>query len=1058
MFDLIKLLNQIDLVRLIEKENISLKPSRGEYRGKCPLHKGENDTAFQIYTDNQNRQRWHCWACGESGDAIDFVMATENLPFGEAVRQLAEAANLKLEDIGFSAEAAQAFEELRQRTDIFDLAAEYFRERLWSDDGAEALAYVQGRGFTDDVIRVSGWGFTDGGLGLKTHLENAGADMALAHTTGLIRKDGHDFTANSNGLQVSPDGWIIYPHRSHSQARLKECPECKTQTWHADQHCLRHETETPSIKGVTYFSSRALNPTNPKDKSRNLPGARQLYKAEVPGVREVNIVEGPADAESHRQLGFSAWALGGVGSIPEDDLHQLQQRPVVNFMLDGDAEGRRSQAKLAPAVGPLAMLVEPLEGYKDANEYLQAGGEAAGITDLIQLGQPVLDQRISAIKTAPLHQLQELTGEIIALLKQLPKELEPRYLQKTQRALGMSRRELRALMKDRAENELAPQLSEIKEGRLHFLGEALGNMHLRINKEIAVVDGLNMPEVTYAVSGSLADGEKLPEVEISAQEFADFQWIGKYWGARPILYVPRSRYYLVARAVQEISLDEMVQKQVFTHTGWTLIDGVRSFLTTAGRITADGFDDSVRVDLNDNLQRYALPAPPKPKSKELAEAARASLDFLEIGLRSVTAPLWAAIYASPLTEVRPLYTLLWLYGGTRSGKSTVAHLALTHIGPAFINGRQYHAPLGWDDTETHIQETLFAAKDVPVVIDDFAPQFQSARDSQSMHKTAQKTVRAVGNRKGRGRSKKYEKNTPFPRGMVISTAELPLAGESTVARMIYVPIDRGDVLARPGEPPRTKLDQAQTEAEAGLYARAYAAYIQWLAGNWDRATTLYLAIIETSSEFVRQKELLQDRLIDYYGLLNAGQQLALTAFYELGLISEHERKQTMEANRQAILDILLNQGERIAAESPVRKFFEAISNLLEQEKVYLAPRTKRSGEPFSPPLDAELIGYYDPGEDGLVYLNDLACLTPVKFFWRGLGENFDTTRDALRRQFMQIGGLIAKHDQGECTTTTWIGCTAKNKRVLVIDPRKVNDLFGAFIQNGGQNDVRSDNR
>ena len=83
----------------------------------------------------------------------------------------------------------------------------------------------------------------------------------------------------------------------------------------------------------------------------------------------------------------------------------------------------------------------------------------------------------------------------------------------------------------------------------------------------------------------------------------------------------------------------------------------------------------------------------------------------------------------------------------------------------------------------------------------------------------------------------------------------------------------------------------------------------------------------------------------------------------------------------------------------------------------------------------------------MIYLNDLSCLSQVKAFWRALGENFDTTRDALRRQFMQLGDLVVRHDKGKTTAVVWTACNEKNQRVLIIDPRKAADLFGAILQN-----------
>ena len=243
-----------------------------------------------------------------------------------------------------------------------DMAARFAASQIWSDEGAEALAYIRGRGFTDDAIRLAGFGFLDGSTKLRDHLVESDADLVIAHELGLIRADGRDFTANADGDKIAPTGWLIYAHRRYANARKKECKECDENTWHVKDTCLRHaETDRLFIRRVNYLSARALAPTNPKDKSRNLPGSRQLYKAEVPGVMEVIICEGPADAESYRQLGFTAWALCGLGSIPEADLAELRRRPAVYVALDGDEEGQKKQGKVAQAVGPLTLLVPPID-------------------------------------------------------------------------------------------------------------------------------------------------------------------------------------------------------------------------------------------------------------------------------------------------------------------------------------------------------------------------------------------------------------------------------------------------------------------------------------------------------------------------------------------------------------------------------------------------------------------------------------------------------------------------------------------------------------------------
>jgi DNA primase len=1039
--DIEELLDRIDLADLVTWAGAKLEPHHGEYRGNCPLHNGSNPTAFQVYQDGSGRWRWRCWGqCDKGGDALAFVQARENITdFLEAVRWLADWGHIPAEDIGLSPEAETKMCERQARSDVLDLAARFAADRLWSDSGSHALAYARSRGFPDDVIRLAGFGFLDGSTALLEHLTQAGADLDLARKLGLVRKDGGDFTANAKGREAAPTGWLIYTHRRYPNAHTKKCETCQAETWHVGDTCLRHNHTLEHIRKVGYLSARAISPADPDDKSRNLPGERQVYKAEVPGVKAVIVCEGQADAESYRTLGFTAWGLCGLGHLSPEDLAELRRRPVVYLALDGDEAGQKKQGALAQAIGPLVMLLPPFENAKDANAYLQAGGSAEGIQQQFKLATPWIEIQLNQVSKASPHELQALTGEIAELLKYLPAELRPRYFRQAERKLRMSRGELRHLINEmdtaRSDGELT--ICRIQDGRLEYLGEPLSNFWVKIVKELILDDGLNPPVVRYTLGGQLATGETLRTIEVDAEEFATLNWIGKYWGARPIVYVPGGKRHLFTRAIQEVSAADMARERVFTHTGWTLIDGQRSFLSASGRITAEGFDTDVRVELDHNLRYYALPEP--PNGKELVEGIRISLGFLDLAPLHVTAPIWAAVYAAAMNEIAPLYTVPWVYGTTQSGKSVIMHLALTHFGPHFIDGRKYHAPCDWMSTFSHLEESMFAAKDVLLVIDDFAPQFHSADDSRKMGKLAQLVVRAVGNRSSRGRSRKYQDRTLTPRGMVISTAELPLPGESTVGRMLYVPIARGDVLPEKGERPREALNQAQALAGQGAYARAMSVFIRWLAANWDKAAAKFQ---EANQDALHQIRDVQNRLPDYYAHLNAAAQVALMSFYELGAISASECADKAAAIEEALKGVIVGQAERIAAESPVRKFFDALDNLLTRRKVYIAPRTK--SVVFTPPSNADLIGWSDAGDD-VVYIDDVACLAHVRAHWSGMGENFDTTTDALRRQVSQIAGLLAEKDAHHVQVSKYIA--GKTRRALAVSRKAVMSAYGAVLEN-----------
>ncbi len=354
--DLHVIFSGVNLEDLAQQAGAKLQKSGGELRGTCPLHKGNNPTAFVIYTDPHGQSRWHCHTkCDVGGDAIDFVQRWQGLDFMGAVKYLAETLHLDLADLGFDPGAVQVEAERRKQTDLLDEAAKYFATQLWSKAGEAARKYLLGRGFTEKTLREAGWGFSKSDRGLHGHLQKANADPDMAKELGVIRADGLDFTANGDGAKASPDGYIVYPH-----------------TWNGR---------------TVYFSARALKPVDPHDKSRNLPGDRQVYWALVSGDPNLIIVEGQSDAESLRQLGRSALALCGVGNLSVQEIERVQKRRVVYLALDNDLHKsklpsaeqdkiRKRKAnvtrRLCEALGALTMIVPDLPA-KDMNEWLQNG-------------------------------------------------------------------------------------------------------------------------------------------------------------------------------------------------------------------------------------------------------------------------------------------------------------------------------------------------------------------------------------------------------------------------------------------------------------------------------------------------------------------------------------------------------------------------------------------------------------------------------------------------------------------------------------------------------------
>ncbi len=992
MIDIEKLCEKINLVDLAERAGATLRKCPNEWRGCCPLHGGKNPTAFVIANGN-GRQRYRCYTgCNDDywHDAVDFVQRWRNSDFMDAVTYLADMAGIPLSDLGMTPEKAQQItiqrKKRQERQELLDITAKYYAATL-SKSANDSKGYAKERGWSDETIKAM-LGYSDGNLLL--HLRDQGADLGLAREAGIITQH-----ADGTLADAIPRGYLVYVHRLHDQ--------------------------------ITYLTGRATFTNDQAKKSRNIKAPKQLFWATHRQRGPLIVVEGQACAITAWQWGYNAVALCGT-SLDERNVKSLSSYPGIYLTLDEDAT--KKIKRVADKLGPLTMIVSGLPAH-DLNDWLvKAQGKSGEMADLMERSKPWIEIATDQAKTAPGFELEERLDHLAQLVAKLGTAAQGRYIREIcDRKRLTTRSDFRHLIASYTQGDDNGNGWEIVDGKLTHYGEPLGNWHARITHELTQDDGMNPPTVLYTIGGGLDTSDRFESVEVRAEDFDAMRWVGRHWGARPITYVAPGKTYQVRRCIQEISRHELKRERVYTFTGWKEIEGKRLYLTTTGGLGADGLDTSVRVDLGLNrLNHYALPDPPA----DLRPAIKASLDFLQLADYQVTVPILAAMYAAPLTPIRSLNAVLWVYGTTQSGKSTLSHLALTHFGPTFIKGHDYHAPADFGtSTVTSLEGIMFSTKDAAVILDDYAPAHSGATEARRIAKSAHYVVRSVGNRSGRGRARAdlSEQTLRPPRGLVITTAENPLVGQSIVGRMIYVPVEPGQVI-KPNDDDHQKetpLDVAQRQAQSGLYAQAMAGYIRWLAGRWDTIADELPARIDSATRAARNLfPSGQSRLVDYYGLLTETLRLLLAYAQEYGAIEQGEADNFLVAYQVKLVELLKSQGDRVASQSPVLKFWQALSDLLAQKKVYLAPKKERD---FVPPDRADLIGWYDRDR---VYLLTNTALARTKNYWESLDERFDTLADALRRELWQQG-YVSKREGANYERNTYINKTVGRTRSLWID-------------------------
>ncbi|MFO1482749.1 MAG: DNA primase [Verrucomicrobiaceae bacterium] len=138
-----------DIVALIGR-SVKLRKAGTNYLGLCPFH-NERTPSFNV---SPSRGTYHCFGCGAGGSVIRFVMEHDSLSFIEAVKRLADAAGIRVEeevwDANAEAEAKQRSLLLRANRE----AAEWFHLLLMKHKlAAPAREYLKSRGINAEMAK-----------------------------------------------------------------------------------------------------------------------------------------------------------------------------------------------------------------------------------------------------------------------------------------------------------------------------------------------------------------------------------------------------------------------------------------------------------------------------------------------------------------------------------------------------------------------------------------------------------------------------------------------------------------------------------------------------------------------------------------------------------------------------------------------------------------------------------------------------------------------------------------------------------------------------------------
>jgi DNA primase len=172
------MLERIDIVELIDM-HVPLTRRGKEYVACCPFHQEKTPS----FTVSPAKQFFYCFGCGEHGNAISFIMKHQNLPFSEAVEQLANSWGMEVEYDSASHQAEHNAQQYMR--EIMDEASRHFRKQLHSSP-ASVQQYLKQRGLTRDSVTRFQIGYAPEGFDtLLKSFQQKNRDLLLE--LGLIR-------------------------------------------------------------------------------------------------------------------------------------------------------------------------------------------------------------------------------------------------------------------------------------------------------------------------------------------------------------------------------------------------------------------------------------------------------------------------------------------------------------------------------------------------------------------------------------------------------------------------------------------------------------------------------------------------------------------------------------------------------------------------------------------------------------------------------------------------------------------------------------------------------
>lgn len=475
-----QVLTSSDIVAVIS-EYVSLKKKGSKYWGCCPFH-NEKTPSFSVSPD---KGLFYCFGCQVGGNVTSFISKYENISWFEAIKLLAQKANIPLPEKEKTPEEIAREKEMQRLWNVQDLAKDFFYACLTKTNyGIEAKNYLLGRGIGQNIIDEFKLGFAP----------NAWDKLSLAFKKRgisdlLLVKAGLAAERKNEGIYDRFRNRVIFPIMDEKNH-------------------------------VVGFGGRVLDDSQPKylnspetvifNKRNILFGfhiAREHIKKEGCAI----VVEGYMDAVTAHSNGIkNVVASLGTAFTKQQAKKLLRYASKILFAYDSDAAGQNATVRALSIVRNLGadVSVISIPDGKDPDDFIRKHG-AEAFRLLATHALPLLDYQVGkALRDYDYTTLDgkvAVVADVVPVLAETDNAVEANaYIAKISQTLGIDESAVRS--------EIQKYLQKNKQDNNVKKGQAI-----EVNTIVQRVDSAALGAQRHIIRLLWEDNNIIPYVEAQLQ-------------------------------------------------------------------------------------------------------------------------------------------------------------------------------------------------------------------------------------------------------------------------------------------------------------------------------------------------------------------------------------------------------------------------------------------------------------------------------------------------------------------------------------------------------------